>query len=343
MAHNLNFNKGLKRHAMVSVREIPWHGLGKVVQHALTSRECIVEAGLDFRVGLSTVLAEIDGNYRLMDDYKVTYRQDINHPFAVVGSKYEVVQNEDAFAFFDSIVGEGQAIFETAGALHDGRTVFITAKLPSNIVVQGVDTINCYLLFTLSHDGSSAIRIMFTPIRVVCNNTLDAALHRGYNKVSFKHTRSVHDNIAKAKEIMGISHNIIQESSELYERMSEHKIEYGEVISFIYNLVLNKAEVALVKEKKTTVDRVSEISTRKKNIIGDIIDYTNSGPGQDLATTAGTLFGVYNGVTGYIQNMKKFKTPNHKMDSMFFGTARSLSTGALSLATDVLEGQVKLI
>ena len=138
MGDNINFNSITKKHSFVSVKEIPWHGLGKVVNKSMTSSEAIDLAGLDYEVKKAALIAEFDEADRIthnaqggyVDKAFATYRSDTLDVFGVVGSKYEIVQNKDAFKFIDNIIGDTNehAIFETAGALGKGETTFITCK-----------------------------------------------------------------------------------------------------------------------------------------------------------------------------------------------------------------------
>ena len=190
MAHNLHFSTLRNEHSFFTVQEKAWHGLGKVIEHYPNSETALRCAGLDFEVLKRP-------NRHLLDDGTVitssesffTYREDTGE---ILGSKlgrdYEVVQNTDAFAFFDSIVGEDGIFKETAGALGKGKRVFITAKLPGYIMVQNRDLIEKYLFLTTSHDGTGAITAAFTPVRIVCNNTLNMALRNCESRITIRHT-----------------------------------------------------------------------------------------------------------------------------------------------------------
>ena len=190
MAHNINFNSKTGRYSFFSVKEKAWHGLGKIVQDYPTSEQAIRHAGLDYEVVKSPLFTKSSGiietangieigNSELeVPNYFANIRTDNNAVLGVVGKDYHIVQNRDAFSFFDSIVGGTNGIlYETAGALGNGERIFITAKLPSYIRVgNGDDVTEKYIFLTTSHDGSGSITAAFTPIRIVCQNTLNASL-----------------------------------------------------------------------------------------------------------------------------------------------------------------------
>ena len=135
-----------------------------------------------------------------------TVRTDTAQILGVVGSKYEIVQNRTAFSFFDSLVQDGSGIkYETAGALGNGERIFITAKLPDILRIGRNDDIEQYIFLTTSHDGSGSIMAAFTPVRIVCNNTLNAALRNHSNAVYIKHTANAEEKLKEAARIISIS------------------------------------------------------------------------------------------------------------------------------------------
>jgi len=182
--HNLNYNEQTQRHSFFSVKEKPWHGLGQIIKDYPTSAEALAFAGLDYTVEkrplftydtenhhgdpeTDLIIPEID-----VPGFFATVRSDTDQVLGVVGKDYEVVQNVEAFSFFDAIVGGKDGIlYETAGALGNGERVFITAKLPDYIRVGRHDLIEKYLFLTTSHDGTGSIQIAFTPVRIVCQNS----------------------------------------------------------------------------------------------------------------------------------------------------------------------------
>lgn len=183
MAHNINFNEQTGQHSFFSVKQKAWHGLGQIVEDYPTSKEALQYAGLDYEVIKSPLFTQsqaitvgnggelIAGMDITVPNYYATMRTDNNTVLGVVGRDYSIVQNRDAFSFFDAIVGGDGMQYETAGALGNGERIFITAKLPGYIKVGHDDYIEKYLFLTTSHDGSGSITAAFTPVRIVCQNS----------------------------------------------------------------------------------------------------------------------------------------------------------------------------
>lgn len=253
------------------------------------------------------------------------FRTDYNIPLGLVKERYEPVQNLDAFKFFDTAIGKNEAIWQTAGWFGNGQRIFVSAKLPDNILVNG-DPVDNYLVFTNSHDGSSGVKILFTPIRVICQNTLNAAIRNAQNFVSFRHTKSVHGNIDIAHEILGITRKQIEIVSEAFNAMNKIKINDNKAIEIMANIVLSEAELIKLKETGHTPKQVADryywaindagISTQKANILSKMVEYYNIGPGQK--EIIGTGWGVYGAITGYYSNIDNTEKEK-RMDTLLYG------------------------
>lgn len=344
MAHNLEFNVKKNTHSMFSVKEKPWHGLGQIVDNALTSDEAIKAANLDFKVTKLANYARYDGVELATPSYS-TIRTDKPLVLGSVGKDYTVVQNQDAFTFFDSIVGEGKAIFQTAGVLGNGEQIFITAKLPKTIVLNNVDEIEQYLVLSNSHDGSRSIEVLFTPIRVVCNNTLTAALRMANNRIKIRHTATVHDKLKIAHKLLGIHSSLMEEQETTFKRMSQKEIGVEEFQTYVCNVFLNKTELAALSYAGLkNIEQLDAVSTRKINIIDKIATYYEYGPGQQMVGAKNTMWGAYNAVTGYFHNSKDYKDNNNrKIMSNYYGTNYKTMADAYSIGVDMVDSFVPLL
>ena len=179
--------------SLFSVREVPWHGLGTIIKEAPSSKDAIIEAGLNWLVASQNIYTP-DGT--LIEGYKANVRETDGKVLGVVSDQYKIVQNEEAFAFTDALLGEG-AVYETAGSLASGKRIWMLAKL-ENTKLAG-DDFEPYLVFTNSHDGSSSIRVAITPVRVVCQNTLNLALRTAKRNWACMHKGNVADKLDEAR------------------------------------------------------------------------------------------------------------------------------------------------
>lgn len=346
MAHQLYFNELTQAHSFFSVKEKAWHGLGKIVEDYPTSQEALRYAGLDYEVvkeDLYTTSFNMDG--QAMDHNKrvkthfATIRKDTGEILGVVGKDYEIVQNTDTFAFFDSIVeGEG-ILYETAGALGQGERVFITAKLPGYIRVGKDDCIDKYLFLTTSHDGFGSIMAAFTPVRICCNNTLNAALRNKTNCIRIRHTANAKERLQQAHKLMGISNQLSVQMENIFNHWSKVPVTDNQLNQLIrQTLVPNKEALQALNE-----GREEECSTYYQHICDSAFTYAMSNDTQQLETTRGTLFGAYNGITGYFQNVRQYKDDTAKMKSLLYGgLAQQRGQVAFNLCTSFAAGELQL-
>lgn len=335
------------------VKGKPWEVNGAVnVEDCTTAQEVMTKAKLDFQVSKCEMVAEmpmrnfsdeeldrinedvrkgyafIKGNklYRTAPNCFTTYRTDYNIPLGAVKSKYTVVQNNVAFNFFDDAIGKDKAIWQTAGAWGNGERIFVSAKLPNNILVKG-DPVDTYLVFTNSHNGSSGVKILFTPIRVVCQNTLNAAICGAQNYVTFRHTRQVHNKIAIAQEILGISKQYTEHTQKCYNHLHSIKMSDTDVQEYLCKQFMTEEELnklfqyggsykGIVSRNWSAIS-AAEISMRKANQISDTWEYYHVGPGQ--AEIAGTAWGAMNAISGYFSNVDTSTEGLKLMDSILYG------------------------
>lgn len=336
MSHDINFNEHTGKHSFFSVQQKAWHGLGQIVSDYPTSIEAIQHAGLDYEVAKAPLFTTgqglsigqngmVQSNTTLsVPDYFATIRTDNNAVLGVVGKDYEVVQNRDAFSFFDSIVGGDGIFYETAGALGKGERIFITAKLPDYIRVGADDLIEKYLFLSTSHDGSGSITAAFTPVRIVCANTLSAAMHNKTNTLRIRHTSNAKQRLEDAHKLMGISSNLSLQMEALFNSWSKIRITDKEVKQLVQAALVPNKEVL----QKLREGDEGELSTCFINMCDTAFEYAMSNETQQMPTTKGTLFGAYNAVTGYFQNVRRYKNDEAKLKSILLGGTASIRTQA---------------
>ncbi|MFE3872150.1 DUF932 domain-containing protein [Flavobacterium sp. ZS1P70] len=332
MAHNLNFNAQTEKHSFFSVKEKAWHNLGQVIQDYPTSAEAILHAGLDYEVEKRKLFTpSLQGSTIEVPNYFSTVRTDNDAVLGVVGKDYQIVQNRDAFSFFDAIVGGDGILYETAGALGKGERIFITAKLPNYIRVGKDDLIEKYLFLTTSHDGSGSITAAFTPIRIVCANTLNAALRDQSNTVRIRHTSNAKQRLEQAHKVMGISDILSVQMQAIFNYWTKIRISDSEVKKLIQSALAPSKEVL----KNLQEGNEDELSSCFSNMVDSAFSYAMSDPTQLMDTTKGTVFGAYNAITGYFQNVRTYKDDEAKVSSLLMGgTGQLRAQSAFNLCTN---------
>jgi len=343
MAHQINFNEKTGKHSFMSVKEKAWHNLGQIIDRYPTSSEAIQFAGLDYIVEKRPLFTYDTENYIGDPDsdiiipeievpnYFATVRADTEQVLGVVGNDYEVIQNREAFSFFDAIVGGGDGVlYETCGALGNGERIFITAKLPGYIRVGNDDLIEKYLFLTTSHDGYGSITAAFTPTRIVCNNTLHAALGNMTNCVKIRHTQSAQERLTQAHKVMGISNVMSEQLNGIFNRWAYIRIADKEVSKLVQQAMAPSKEVL----QNVLDENIDEYSSQFLNTVEKVCEYAFSHPSQQTDTTRGTLFGAYNAISGYMQNVKQYKTEEVKLKSILFGNGFTKTQTAFQLCKE---------
>lgn len=296
MGHNLAETNG--KVAMAYVGDVPWHGLGTGMAKPMNTVEALHEGGLNFEVVKDRIKSDVDGIYA--PDNFMTIREDTKQCLGIVGNKYEIVQNRDAFGFFDAIVEKDEAIIHTVGALGRGERIWIMAKLPQDFVLNGEEIKN-YLLLTSSHDGSSNIVARFTPVRVVCQNTLSIALRgKAQSEIKIRHTKSAEGKLKIAGDLMGIIRTQLVDTEEVYKALMQTEITNSVAISTInavFPMRANLTRTALHTEK---VDKVFQLFQTGMG---------NSGK---------TAWDLYNGITEYVDHESRVTNGKHRWETITF-------------------------
>ena len=214
--------------SMFYVRETPWHGLGTKVLEAPASKDALQLAGLNWRVMQEPIYTAME---ELVDGYKANVRDSDRKVLGVVTDRYRVIQNDEAFAFTDELLGAGVK-YETAGSLQGGRKVWLLAHMPHEYIISG-ERISPYLLFSDTHDGSGAIKVALTPIRVVCQNTLNLALANAKRSWSMIHTGDIREKMQEAKDTLFLAEKYMDELGKEFEALRMRKLTDKQVMEYI--------------------------------------------------------------------------------------------------------------
>lgn len=354
-----NFNFSTEYKSKYKVRGVPFRGkIGVDVSDCKTAEEVITKAGLDYTVAKCQMAAKMtagigsrDGSIfpNIVNGYEfvdvpnsfATYRTDKNIPLGEVRGRYEPVQNIQAFNFFDSAIGD-DVKWCSAGYLGYGQKIFVTAKVNTPISVNGKDIIEQYLLFTNSHDGSSAVQIMLTPIRLWCLNMLNSARKNADSYISFRHNQGVNNKLYTVPEILGFTKQKIEAEKLIYEVMFNTSVNDETIRKYICDVFLSPKENEIVNEfnlHKPLLNRDNSafeqvgISKQKLNILTDVLEYTSDGIGQKQVE--GTAWGMYNGITGYFSNVKEYKNEEKQLEIGLMGADYNICNKALNLALEL--------
>ena len=304
-----------------------WHGLGQVVEDAQTAESAIELAHLDWQVEQRPLHLP---NGFTVPDRVANVRLDTETYLGTVSDKYEVIQNLEAFRFMDVLVGRGEAVFETAGAIKRGRKIFMTARLPGEIVVgPSDDRTKKYLLLMNTHDGSGALRCLFTPVRVVCSNTLNAALSSASQEdgISIRHTGDIDHKLEQAERVLGSAIRHYDQLAELFSRWRAERLSIRQAKDFFDQLVPEAPDDAGIKTRN-----------RAERTRSELVDSFRRGPGADLAGR--TLWGAVNAVVDWTDH-RSFKrrpsaTPESRLNHILYGSGRALKQKAFSLAASAV-------
>ena len=232
--------------SMFYTREKPWHGLGVRVEEAPTSTDALRLAGLDWEVAQEPIFTE-GGD--AIDGYKVNVRDSDRKVLGVVSDRYKIIQNREAFAFTDTLLGSGVR-YETAGSLQEGKRVWLLARLPREYIIAG-ERISPYLVFSNSHDGSGAVRVALTPIRVVCNNTLNLALDTARRSWSMIHTGDINGKMQEAKDTLFMAETYMDSLGEAFERLRRQKVTESQLKEYVEQLLPLEKDATPMQEKNT--------------------------------------------------------------------------------------------
>ena len=292
---------------MFYTRVTPWHGLGTRVEEAPDSREALLLAGLDWQVIQKPIMT---GDGQPIDGFKANIRDQDGQVLGVVTDRYKVVQNEDAFAFTDELLGEG-VVYETAGSLQKGRRTWILAKLPQRYIISG-DEITPYLVFMNSHDGTGAIKAAMTPVRVVCQNTLNLALSTAKRSWSTVHTGNIQGKLEDARNTLLYADRYMAELGKAVDELQQIRLSDKKVYEYI-NALFPLVDGATEQQEKNLLKLKEDVKLR----------YFEA---PDLKQVGKNGYRFINAVSDFATHAKPLRARNNYRESLF---ARTVDGNAL--------------
>lgn len=366
MAHGIEIVNGVASFAENGRKERAWHRLGdksQIFDRPMFVGEALKACHADYTVGLQPLAAltpdilkaiengeKIDADVllsQILPNARATMRMDKQTALGIVSDAYGIVQNEDAFKFVDMFCSgqfadrDNTPTIETCGVLGNGERVFVTARFPKPIELSRGDEIETYVVFTTSHDGTGAVNCLVTPIRVVCNNTLNLAFGNNSGRLSFRHTSRVMDRLDllnkenaefayKALNLVNVYEN---EMKARFEHLRNVKISEKDLSNILAEITLQDKALKVFKENGGCIyDK--DIASRGRNIYIGLKDAVESGIGQERLES-GTALWALNGITTYYQNNANFKNEEEKFKSIMDGTVKRKLQRAYDLAMAV--------
>jgi len=330
MSHDLSIEANGKAE-MMHVGEMPWHGLGTRLTQPPTAAEAIRAAHLEWRVAKKQLYIGEEhrpppGRYAIVREDR--WARNEESIFGTVGQDYRPLQNVDAFHFFDPIVGTGKAVYESAGALRSGQRVWVMARLLDDIEITRRDTVARYLLLSNAHDATGSVQVKFTPVRVVCQNTLNQALERG-PAIRVAHTKEMQSRLSDAADdVLATIQRHFDEIGDRFRSMLKIQMSEANLHAYLNSVYGDPPRSTDEKQFKRAVAQVKRDRLESARLFVE-------GKGNDFEGVRGTLWAAYNGVTEYVDFHRTAHTENKWLENIWFGGANRIKVRALDEALSI--------
>jgi phage/plasmid-like protein (TIGR03299 family) len=333
---------------MAYVGATPWHGKGKAVTNEAAMYSAplfMTEADLDWEAEkrqLSRKLVGTDGaeTYIPANAWEVIRSSDGKVLADMVGERYTILQNRDAFNWFQPWLDQREAALHTGGALFGGSRIWALAKLNRDpMEIAAGDIVEKYVLLSHSHDGSLAVRVGFTPIRVVCWNTLSMAHSADASKlIRLKHSKNVKTNLENLREVMNLVNAEFEATAEQYRLLQRKSINQNDLRKYVKMVFEVEADDNVIWPNGARTKEMKEVvSERQKNILESVIELCEAGKGNNLPSVRGTYWSAYNGVTEYLSYVNG-RNEDNRLNSLWFGQNANFNKRALAAAVEMATG-----
>lgn len=319
MAHQISINEGGQAEAAFAYKPA-WHGLGVVVNSFMNVEEALDTAHLRWKVNKEPLYFATGGT---VPDRVAVCRGDSGTYLGTVGKDWVPVQNEEQAKFIEALTGLGAYVVECVGAIRQGRRTFWTIKVPGAIVLPGNDKVDKYLIVVNGHDGTLAFRAFWSPIRVVCNNTVNAALSKSNdNGVSLYHRSKVSGHLEEARALLGLANKYYADLGTQFEHLMDKAFTDAEF----------KLYVDTVIPKPTGKDAFTPLQQEARHCIASNYE---SGVGHEMAGK--TAWGAYNAVTEYVCHQRGYASPTRRFENLLLGGTKAVQQKAFDVALAMAE------
>lgn len=321
---------------MMYAGQVPWHGIGTALPMEVNAEQAIKLAGLDWDVEKAPIVTD-DQKRTGVDEWRVTRRMTDNAILGVVRRNFKPIQNRDAFKMFDNVVGPGKAVYHTAGALMGGSKVWILAKLPGVITIGGKDDVERYLLLSNAHDGTRPLQMLFTPVRVVCANTLGIALSRSKGI-----DESGEESWDKFAPRVTVRHNkkaeaAIKESERVMKRALEYYEKFGDFANFLNAKQINVAQANNIISEVFPPNKKKEITPTIFYHRSEVTRLFDEGKGHEkIAGSAWALFNAFAEYADHGYAARGAKEAADRSYSVWMGGAKGLKQRATRAISDLI-------
>ena len=322
MAHELEILESGEA-SMAYVGETPWHKLGKRVPHDVTPEQMLKTAGLDWTVEKRQLFFNTPGGLKPTESHALVRSTD-EKVLTVISDKWNPVQNIEAFEFFNDFVLAGDMEMHTAGSLRGGKMVWAMAAIKDSFELFGGDKVEGYLLFSNPHEFGRSIDIRFTPVRVVCNNTLTMALENSSKYAVKINHRAKFDSDA-VKETLGVAKEQLQRYKEQAQFLGQKKYNKETIVEYF-----NRVFPSLSKDEAKLSNTLEPISRQAQ----DALAVVHTQPGANFAE--GSWWQAFNAVT-YMTDHKLGRSQDSRLTSAWYGVNRVKKEKALTLALEYAE------
>lgn len=314
-----------EREMIIERANTPWDGFGTRIETPMTSKEAMIEAGLDWNVELNNIIVASDDDINITT-HKAVIRPTDNHVLGIVGNKYQPVQNIEAFEFMDSLVHDGLMQYEIVGSHRDGKMIWLLGKIGQFDVVPG-DKVNKYIFLLNSHDGTSALRCFFTSVRVWCQNMIRHILSKhAKDGVRLHHTKNIREHMTEAKEVLGFANENFNQFESTTKYLSTKQINTDRLEKFVETL-FPIPQIILKQDE----DKVPHSIEKARNKVTELFE---TGVGNSAPNIRGTGWAALNAVTeyaNYYRTSKGTSKQERRFEYTMFGSGVNLIDKAQNL------------